>query len=157
MTVGCFGNSEVDCWMARNLDRYLGEDAPGSRTVAFKLFKGKKLLRKWNCDISDEDSCYHDMKATLVDIHTMPFKKYLKEMMSGPSLFHAPYKGPHTFFNPETSLSYYGSINKDAQQQILERWAMLPKIFSIANKHFNLMRMGKYSIVCYDPSTQNEE
>lgn len=156
MSVGCFGYSAIDRWMASNLDRYLDSQEPGSRTIAFKLFKGKKLIKKWSSEISDEDSCYYEMHEVLVEIHTRTMRKYLASLTEGPTLFSRPFKGPHTFFNPETNCSYYGSVDKDAQKRIVEKWSMLPKVFHIVNKEFNLMRIGKYSIVCNDPLTEND-
>jgi hypothetical protein len=147
---GCFGGSDIDRWMKQNLDRYLDEGKSGNRELLLKLFKGKKLIKEFWKDVSNEDDCYHVMKEALIEIHTRQLKKYLYEMTSGPTLFHTPYKGAHTFYNPETCCSYYWSIDKYAQQKILEKWAMLPKTFHIKNKEFNLLRMGKYSIVCSD-------
>jgi hypothetical protein len=147
---GCFGGSDIDRWMERNLDRYLDEGDPGNRSLLLRLFKGRKLIKEIWKDVSNEDGCYHVMKEVLVEIHTRQLKKYLDAMTSEPTLFSAPYKGPHTFYNPETCCHYYGSIDKDEQRRILEKWAMLPKTFRIENKEFNLLRMGKYSIVCSD-------
>jgi len=148
MSVGCFGYSDIDRWMASNLDRYLESQEPGSRTLVFKLFKGKKLIKKWSAEVSDEDSCYYQMHETLVDIHTQAIRKYLSSSIEGPTLFSTPFKGPHTFFNPETSMNHYGTIDKFKQAKIIEDWSFLPKEFCITNKAFNLVRMGKYSVVC---------
>ena len=154
MSVGCFGYSDIDRWMARNLDRYLDEGEPEKREILLRVFKGKKLIKEVSVTVSEEDDCYHDMREVLVKIHVKHLKRYLHEFTSQPTLFSTPYRGPHTFYNPETGLNYYGTIDKYAQERILERWAMLPKTFHITNGSFNLLRMGKYSIVCSDTCEQ---
>lgn len=150
MTVGCFGNSDIDRWMSRNLDRYLDDDSDESRKLLFKVFKHRKLIKEFWKEVLIDDSCYHDMKAELIDIHTKELKKYLKHSTSGQSLFHRPRKGPHTYYNPETCLNYCGVIDEYKQQEILERWANIPKEFYMVNGTFNLLRIGHYSVVCND-------
>lgn len=147
---GCFGGSDIDRWMERNLDRYLDEGEAGSRELLLRLFKGRKLIKEFWKDVSNEDDCFHVMREALEEIHIRQLQKYVNELTSGPTLFDAPYKRAHTFYNPETCQFYYGSIDKDAQRRITLRWAMLPKTFHITNGPFNLLRMGKYSIVCSD-------
>ena len=149
MTVGCFGNSDVDRWMARNLDRYLDSQEPGSRTLSFKMFKGRKLIREWTSEVSDEDSCDHEMHEELVEIHTVTMRKYLNSITSGPSLFYRSNR-QCLVYNPEDCKVYFGSVDEFKQKRIIEKWAMLPKEFCVTNKQFNLVRMGKYSIVCMD-------
>lgn len=155
MSIGCFGHSVIDRWLSKNLDDYLDSQDPGSRRLTFKMFKGKKQIKEWSVEISNEDSCYYEMHHALVKIHTKAMRSYLELFTEGPTLFSMPHKRPHTFFNPETSLSYFGTINKFKQQEILEKWSMIPKEFCITNKQFNLVRMGKYSVVCIDPLEEN--
>ena len=153
MSVGCFGYSDIDRWMARNLDRHLDYQEPGSRTLSFKLFKGRKLIREWTSEVSDEDSCYHEMHDELVEIHTATMRKYLKDMTSGQSLFYRSNR-QCLVYNPEDCKVYFGSVDEFKQKHIIEKWSRLPKEFHISNKQFNLVRMGKYSVVCNDPLSE---
>lgn len=155
MSVGCFGYSDIDRWLSSNLDRHFEDQDPGSRLLTFKMLKGKKQIKEWSVEISNEEPCYYEMHNALVKIFTKEIRIYLAELTEGPSLFNTPRKGPHTFVNPETMTNYYGTINKFAQNEIVEKWARLPKEFCIANKQFNLVRMGKYSVVCIDTLEEN--
>lgn len=155
MSIGCFGYSAIDRWLSKSLDDYLDGQDPGSRLLTFKMLKGKKQIKEWSVEISNEEPCYYEMHNALVKIFTKEIRKYLAELTEGPSLFNMPRNAPHTFINPETMTSYYGTINKFTQNEIVEKWARLPKEFCIANKQFNLVRMGKYSVVCTDTLEEN--
>jgi hypothetical protein len=89
--------------MESNLDRYLdSQEDNGYRTLTFKLWKGKKLIRTWESEVSNEDGCYEPMETALVRVHT-------KEQLE------------------------------------------LSKVSHISHKTgFNIVRMGKYSVTCYD-------
>lgn len=148
---GCFGGSDIDRWMERNLNEYLDEGEPGVRQVDFKLFKGKALLQEWSAEIPDDEGCYHEMLDTLKAVHIKVMKRYFNSLTQGvPTLFDQPRRGPHTYYNPETGMRYYKTIDKLKQDRIIEAWAALPKTFSVVRGTFNLLRMGKYSVVCND-------
>ena len=155
MSIGCFGNSDIDRWMARNLDDYLDEGECKRTEVLLKTFRGKKLIGAIWVTISNADDCYNSMREVLVKMHTKHLKKYLDEFTKQPSLFSTPRHSHHTFYNPETGYNYYGTINKFSQECIVENWAMLPKEFHIINDSFNLLRMGKYSVVCNFPKQKD--
>jgi len=155
---GCFGGSAVDRWMEGRLNDYLDDGEPGERNVEFKLYKGKKLIRKWSETISEEDSCYFSMKETLENIHIRETKMemYLSEAKNVSDEQWVSYAGKGSMFVANPDKIGYGHYKcsyeqKDKQREILLKWARVPKAFCIENKNFNLMRMGKYSIVANDP------
>ena len=157
---GCFGGSDVDRWMERNLNDYLDDGEPGSRCVEFKLYKGKKLISEWSSEISDEDSCYFEMKETLENRHIRELEMYLNEAKDVSGEQWVSYYGKGSLFVSNPDKIGYGHITssyeqKEKQRNILLKWARLPKAFHIENRNFNLMRMGKYSVVANDPRTED--
>ena len=152
---GCFGGSAIDRWMEGNLNRYLdSQDEYGERTLTFKLWKGKKLIETWQADISNEDGCTHEMHTELVKIHTVGMKDWLNSVKENHTLVGGDRKCGYYVCDQETfhnwRLFNYNERNSN-QSKIVENWSMLPKISHICHSTgFNIYRMGKYSITCFD-------
>jgi hypothetical protein len=140
---GCFGSSAIDRWMESNLNDYLDEQDCGSRTLEFKLFKGKKLINTYYETISNEDSCYYEMQETLEKIHSKNVQIYFNEVKP-------VYIGRKGLIVCDQETFYDYRVDNFMQEHIIKQWAKLPKITHIERKGFNMVKMGNYSIVCND-------
>lgn len=153
---GCFGGSAIDRWMESNLNDYLDGDDAGERSCSFKLYKGKKFIREWNETISNEDSTYWEMKQVLVSIHTKNIRKYLAEIDPMNKASYSSYYRNYMVYDPETDNFFLcDTSRKSKQEKIVEKWAKLPKEFSMERGAFAMLRMGKYSIVANDPDRED--
>ena len=154
---GCFGGSAVDRWMERELNSYLdSQEITGERTLTFKLWKGKKLVNTWQADISNEDGCQHEMYDVLAKIYTKGVTRWLKECNEPHTLVFRSGRTNYFACDQETMnnvyLEGYGDRSYSRQAEIVKQWAMMPKASRISHSTgFNIYRMGKYSITCFDP------
>ena len=151
---GCFGGSAVDRWMEGNLNRYLdSQEDYGYRTLTFKLWKGKKLISEWSDEVSNEDGCSHLMHKELVRMHTKRVTAWLAGIQENHTLISGSRKYGYTICDQETFNNYrLFDYDRTTQKAIVEKWSMMPKASHISHKTgFNIYRMGKYSITCFDP------
>ena len=150
---GCFGSSAVDRWMEGNLDRYLdSQEDYGYRTLTFKLWKGKKLIQTWSEEVSNEDGCSHLMRKELVRMHTKRVTAWLAGIKEDNILVSYSRKWGYTVCDQETFDNYHLYSDSSTQKAIVEKWSMMPKASHISHSTgFNIYRMGKYSITCFDP------
>ena len=151
---GCFGGSAIDRWMEANCDRHTDGDY-GTRIVDFKLFKGKKLIREFTEELSNEDDDSSDvMMDTLKGIYKKKVQRWYNAIKEYSTLIGGSRKQGYYICDQETMTNYrldqYNDKYNDPQTKIIETWSMMPKPFGIENNGFNMLRMGKYSVTCYD-------